>query len=67
LSAIIVGGVLIPLEFFLNVGLYLKAFVELVVFIASFGLTFMFMKPVDKDDVKLLKTAIPVKIRRNIF
>jgi hypothetical protein len=27
----------------------------------------MFMKPADKDDVKLLKTAIPVKIRRNIF
>jgi O-antigen/teichoic acid export membrane protein len=67
LSAIIVGGVLIPLEFFLNVGLYLKAFVELVVFIASFGLTFMFMKPVNKDDVELLKTAIPMKIRRNIF
>jgi O-antigen/teichoic acid export membrane protein len=67
LSAIIVGGVLIPLEIFLNTGLYLKAFVELVAFIASFGLTFMIMKPVNKDDVELLKTAIPMKIRRNIF
>jgi hypothetical protein len=45
----------------------LKAFVELVAFIASFGLTFMFIKPVNKDDVELLKTAIPMKIRRNIF
>jgi O-antigen/teichoic acid export membrane protein len=64
LGALLVAASLLPIELLLNTGVYIKASVELAVFAGALTLTYRFVKPLNGEDLKLLKAAIPIKFKR---
>lgn len=59
--AIIIALILIPIELLLNAELYVKAFIELITLIMVLLITFKFIKPLNSDEVHLIKSIIKLR------
>ena len=64
LGALLVAAPLLPIELLLNVGVYVKALVEFVVFAAVLALAYRFVKPLSGEDLELLKAAIHMRLKK---
>jgi hypothetical protein len=60
----LVAAPLLPIELLLNVGVYVKALVEFVVFAAVLALAYRFVKPLSGEDLELLKAAIHMRLKK---
>ena len=55
---------LLPIELLLDINVYVKALVELLVFAGALALAYRFVKPLSGEDLELLRFALPTKLAR---
>jgi hypothetical protein len=61
--AIVVASALEPMELLLKADLYLKASIEALAFTAVLLMAFKLVKPLDSDEVELVKSIMPWRTR----